>query len=228
MSIAENHGGLYQNLKALRDSDGKAECNFFRALGLDYLYVRDGNDVAALIEVFNRVKNTPRPTVVHIHTLKGRGYALAEADRERFYWGMPFDLATGAPKSEAGAAEDYGDLTGRFLLERMAKDPTLVAITSGTPAVMGFTPERRKQAGTSVCRRRHCRRACRCTGIRDRGQRRTSRLRGLQYVYPALLRSVVPGFVHQRESCRDTGFYGDDSGHERCDAPRIFRYSAHQ
>ncbi len=147
MSIAENHGGLYQNLKALRDSDGKAECNFFRALGLDYLYVRDGNDVAALIEVFNRVKNTPRPTVVHIHTLKGRGYALAEADRERFHWGMPFDLATGAPKSEAGAAEDYGDLTGRFLLERMAKDPTLVAITSGTPAVMGFTPERRKQAG---------------------------------------------------------------------------------
>ena len=147
MSIAENHGGLYQNLKALRDSDGKAECNFFRALGLDYLYVRDGNDVAALIEVFNRVKNTPRPTVVHIHTLKGRGYALAEADRERFHWGMPFDLATGAPKSEAGAAEDYGDLTGRFLLERMAKDPTLVAITSGTPAVLGFTPERRKQAG---------------------------------------------------------------------------------
>lgn len=147
MSIAENHGGLYQNLKALRDSDGKAECNFFRALGLDYLYVRDGNDVAALIEVFNRVKNTPRPTVVHIHTLKGRGYALAEADRERFHWGMPFDLATGAPKSEAGAAEDYGDLTGRFLLERMAKDPALVAITSGTPAVMGFTPERRKQAG---------------------------------------------------------------------------------
>ena len=147
MSIAENHGGLYQNLKALRDSDGKAECNFFRALGLDYLYVRDGNDVAALIEVFNRVKNTPRPTVVHIHNLKGRGYALAEADRERFHWGMPFDLATGAPKSEAGAAEDYGDLTGRFLLERMAKDPTLVAITSGTPAVMGFTPERRKQAG---------------------------------------------------------------------------------
>lgn len=147
MSIAENHGGLYQNLKALRDSDGKAECNFFRALGLDYLYVRDGNDVAALIEVFNRVKNTPRPTVVHIHTLKGRGYALAEVDRERFHWGMPFDLATGAPKSEAGAAEDYGDLTGRFLLERMAKDPTLVAITSGTPAVMGFTPERRKQAG---------------------------------------------------------------------------------
>ena len=147
MSIAENHGGLYQNLKALRDSDGKAECNFFRALGLDYLYVRDGNDVAALIEVFNRVKNTPRPTVVHIHTLTGRGYSLAEADRERFHWGMPFDLATGAPKSEAGAAEDYGDLTGRFLLERMAKDPTLVAITSGTPAVMGFTPERRKQAG---------------------------------------------------------------------------------
>lgn len=147
MSIAENHGGLYQNLKVLRNSEGKAQCNFFRALGLDYLYVRDGNDVAALIEAFSRVKNTPRPTVVHIHTLKGRGYALAEADRERFHWGMPFDLATGAPKSGTGTAEDYGDLTGRFLLEQMTKDPTVVAITSGTPAVMGFTPERRKQAG---------------------------------------------------------------------------------
>lgn len=145
MSIAENHGGLYGNLRALRDSGGEAPCNFFRALGLDYVYVREGNDIAALIEAFSKVKDTPRPTAVHIRTLKGKGYAPAEADRERFHWGMPFDLATGAPKTAAG--ENYCDLTGRFLLELMREDPTVAAITSGTPAVIGFTPERRRAAG---------------------------------------------------------------------------------
>lgn len=146
MSIAENHGGLYGNLALLRRTQGAAECNYFRALGLDYLYVEAGNDLGALIGAFARVKDTPRPTVVHIHTQKGKGYAPAEADRERFHWGMPFDRATGAPLS-AGGGEDYGDLTARFLLERMREDPAVVAITSGTPAVMGFTPERRRAAG---------------------------------------------------------------------------------
>lgn len=147
MSIAENHGGLYGNLKELRETGGKTACNFFRSLGLEYLYVEDGNDVSALIDAFSSVKDTPRPTVVHIHTTKGKGYAPAETEKERFHWGMPFDLNTGNPKMADEPEEDYGDLTGRFLLEEMRKDPTLVAITSGTPAVMGFTPERRQQAG---------------------------------------------------------------------------------
>lgn len=147
MSIAENHGGLYQNLRTLRETDGKAACNFFRALGLEYVYVSEGNDISTLIEAFASVKDAPKPTVVHIHTEKGKGYGPAEINKEHFHWGMPFDLATGNPKTDFDSEEDYCDLTGRFLLEEMRKDPTVVAITSGTPAVMGFTPELRKQAG---------------------------------------------------------------------------------
>lgn len=146
MSIAENHGGLYQNLQTLRETGGKASCNFFRSLGLEYVYVADGNDIPSLIAAFSSVKDTSKPIVVHIHTEKGKGYAPAETEKERFHWGMPFDLATGNPKID-DESEDYCDLTGQFLMEEMRKDPTVVAITSGTPAVMGFTPERRKQAG---------------------------------------------------------------------------------
>ncbi|WP_455591305.1 1-deoxy-D-xylulose-5-phosphate synthase [Bacteroides sp.] len=147
MSIAENHGGLYQNLKTLRETDGKAACNFFRALGLEYVYVGAGNDIDSLIAAFASVKDTLKPIVVHIHTEKGKGYGPAETNKEHFHWGMPFDLATGSPKTGFDNEEDYCDLTGRFLLEEMRKDPRVVAITSGTPAVMGFTPELRKQAG---------------------------------------------------------------------------------
>ena len=147
MSIAENHGGLYQNLKDLRDTKGQSSCNFFRSLGLDYVYVEEGNDIQALVTVFSKVKDTPRPTVVHIHTQKGKGYAPAEADREGFHWGMPFDLSTGKPKADFSGVENYHNLTGEFLLEKMKEDKTVVAISSGTPTVMGFTPERRKLAG---------------------------------------------------------------------------------
>ena len=146
MSIAENHGGLYGNLRQLRESKGEAPCNFFKSLGLDYLYVDEGNDFSALIAAFRQVKDASHPVVVHIHTQKGKGYAFAEQNREKYHWGGPFNLQTGEPKNRS-TAEDYGDLTGRFLLEEMAKDPTLVAISSGTPTVLGFTPERRQQAG---------------------------------------------------------------------------------
>ena len=147
MSIAENHGGLYQNLKTLRDTDGQATCNFFKSLGLDYIYVKDGNDITALIHAFTQVKDTSHPVVVHIHTLKGKGYTPAETYKEKFHWGMPFKLETGEPLSNGGNTEDYGNLTGKFLLEQIQKDPTVVAISSGTPAVIGFNPERRQQAG---------------------------------------------------------------------------------
>lgn len=147
MSIAENHGGLYQNLHLLRETEGKAECNFFRSLGLDYMFVKDGNDIASLIAAFKAVKDTTRPVVVHIHTLKGKGYLPAETHKEQWHWGMPFDLKTGAPKYDFSGVEDYSDLTAKFLLDEMKKDQSVVAITSGTPAVIGFTPERRQQAG---------------------------------------------------------------------------------
>ena len=91
MSIAENHGGMYKNLKLLRDTDGKAECNLFKAMGLDYVYVGDGNDITSLISAFESVKDSKKPVAVHIVTEKGMGYAPAEANKEQWHWCMPFD-----------------------------------------------------------------------------------------------------------------------------------------
>lgn len=147
MSIAENHGGLYKNLKELRDTEGRCECNFFKAMGFDYHYVKDGHDFQQLINVFNKVKDTEHPVVVHIHTIKGKGYEFAEENKEQWHWGMPFVLETGESKFSMGDGEDYGNLTGKYLLDAMKEDPTVVAITSATPGVFGFWPERRKEAG---------------------------------------------------------------------------------
>ena len=146
MSIAENHGGLYQNLKQLRDTDGKAACNLFRAMGLDYVFVKNGNDIPSLIEAFKQVKDSTYPVVVHICTQKGKGYAPAEQDKETWHWCMPFDIETGKPLL-ADAGEDYSELTAQYLLEKMKKDPAVVGITSATPPILGFTPDRRKLAG---------------------------------------------------------------------------------
>ncbi|GAA0115362.1 1-deoxy-D-xylulose-5-phosphate synthase [Clostridium senegalense] len=147
MSIAENHGGLYKNLKELRDSEGKCQCNFFKAIGLDYYYVKDGHDFEQLIRVFNKVKDINHPVVVHIHTIKGKGFEFAENNKEQWHWGMPFVIETGESKSSISDTEDYGNLTGKYLLDTIKKDPKVVAITSGTPSVFGFWQERRKDAG---------------------------------------------------------------------------------
>lgn len=147
MSIAENHGGLYKNLKELRDTKGQSQCNFFKAIGLDYHYVEDGHDLDQLIEVFNKVKDADHPVVVHIHTIKGKGFEFAENNKEQWHWGMPFVLETGESKFSSGDGEDYGNLTANYLLNAMKEDPTVVAITSGTPFVLGFGPERRVDAG---------------------------------------------------------------------------------
>ena len=147
MSIAENHGGLYRNLQQLRETEGQAPCNYFKAMGYDYLYVKDGNDVEQLIEAFREVKDKKHPVVVHINTLKGKGYKLAEEQKERFHYSVLFDLETGNLTGESGEGEDYADLTAGYLLQEMKKDPTVVGITAGTPTVFGFTPERRKEAG---------------------------------------------------------------------------------
>ena len=146
MSIAENHGGLYSNLKLLRETKGEAECNLFRAMGLDYVYVDEGNSVDALIKAFRSVKDSTKPVVVHIKTQKGKGYAPAEKDKESWHYNGPFDIETGEPL-EAPQGEDYSDITAKFLLEKMKKDPSVVAITSATPTVLGFTKDKREKAG---------------------------------------------------------------------------------
>lgn len=155
MSIAENHGGIYKNLRALRESHGSCEHNWFKAWGFEYKYLEEGNDIEKLIEVFKSVKGTEKPTVVHIHTEKGHGYVPAVANKEAWHWGMPFNLEDGSrPRRtpdgsipEVTPCEDYGELFSDWMLREMKQDKSLIAVTAGTPTAAGFTPEKRKQAG---------------------------------------------------------------------------------
>ena len=148
MSIAENHGGMYENLKLLRETKGQAECNLFKAMGLSYVYVDQGNDVTALIEAFSQVKDSKTPVVVHIRTLKGKGYAPAEKNKEQWHYSGPFHIETGEPLGTGNEGESYEEITAQYLMDKMKKDPKVLGITSATPTVMGFTADRRKEAGS--------------------------------------------------------------------------------
>ena len=138
MSIAVNYGGLYQNLAELRESNGTCENNFFKSLGFEYHYVQNGHDINDLIEVFKKVKDSDHPVVIHMSTLKGKGYQFAETNKEAFHYVGPFDLESGKPLSEF-SGENYGQITDQFLSEKAKADPKVVAITAGTPAVVGLT-----------------------------------------------------------------------------------------
>ena len=146
MSIAENHGGIYKNLSALRQSNGQCEHNWFKAWGFDYKYLEEGNDVEKLIEVFKSVKGTKVPTIVHIHTEKGRGFAPAVEHKEQWHWGMPFNIETGESLFSSDR-ESYEELFSNWMLGEMQNDKTLIAVTAGTPAAAGFGPEKRLKAG---------------------------------------------------------------------------------
>ncbi len=148
MSIAENHGGLYKNLKQLRDTDGKSECNLFKSMGLDYVFVKDGNDIDSLITAFEQVKDSTYPIVVHICTQKGKGYKIAEENKENWHYCGPFNLETGKSDMSQDGGEDYSSMTADILLKKMKKDKTVVGITSATPTVFGFTEDKRKEAGS--------------------------------------------------------------------------------
>lgn len=150
MSIAENHGGIYAGMEKLRESNGTSEPNIFKAFGYDYIYVNYGNDLRSLIEAFKNVKDSTRPVVVHINTMKGMGLPVAEANKEAFHYGGPFNLATGAPLHQADPAtapEDYGDVFALGMLRRMKANPKVVTITAATPGVLGFDKARRDEAG---------------------------------------------------------------------------------
>ena len=143
MSIAENYGGLYQNLAKLRETEGKSEDNFFKSFGFEYHYIKDGHDLDSLIDVFTKVKDTDKPVVIHMHTIKGRGYEDAEVNKEAFHWIMPFDLETKEPLFSY-EGEDYTQITDDFLCEKASKDNRIVGITAGTPVPVGFKNFRNK------------------------------------------------------------------------------------
>ncbi len=146
MSIAENHGGLYGNLRLLRQTGGKAECNMFKALGFDYRYLEEGNDIAKLTSLMKEVKDTDKPTVLHIHTEKGKGYKPAEEHKEIWHWSVPFDIASGNPTIDL-SGENYNSITVNYLQEKIAKDKKVVLINAGTPGAIGMTPDMRQKFG---------------------------------------------------------------------------------
>ncbi len=146
MSIAEPHGGIYKNLRDLRESNGQCNHNWFKAWGFEYKYLEEGNDVEKLIEVFRSVKDTNKPTVVHIHTEKGHGFTPAVENKEAWHYGMPFNKEDGS-RPERPTTESYEQLLSDWLLKEMKQDKTLIAVTAGTPSAAGFTPEKRKEAG---------------------------------------------------------------------------------
>lgn len=145
-SIAENHGGLYTGLRQLRETNGESPNNIFKAMGLDYRFVADGNDLETLINVFKEVKDIEHPIVLHIVTQKGKGYKIAEENKEQFHWSMPFDLATGKLKVENNGPSYAGKLAD-YLMEQIKADPTVVAINAGTPSGFAMMEEWRKEAG---------------------------------------------------------------------------------
>ena len=147
MSIAENHGGIYKNLALLRETNGNAECNFFKAMGFDYMYIADGNNIEELINAFKKVKDINHPIVIHINTIKGKGYKPAEEDKESWHFCSPFDIESGKPQQSGSKSIDYQTLTADYLLDKMKGDKSIVAITAGTPTVMGFDAKRREKAG---------------------------------------------------------------------------------
>ena len=134
MSIAENYGGLYKNLELLRESNGKAENNFFKALGFEYHYIDNGNDIESLIDIFSKVKDIDHPVVIHMHTIKGKGYKDAEENKEAFHWVSPFNLETKEPVNKPTSGESYRSITEEFLMKKASEDPKVVAITAGTPS----------------------------------------------------------------------------------------------
>lgn len=146
MSIAENHGGIYTNLRLLRETNGTAECNMFKAWGFEYRYVADGNNQENMIKVLQELKDVKKPTVLHIHTLKGKGYAPAEENKERWHWSLPFDRKTGEITADI-SGENYSDITYDFLYARHKQDKNMVVISAGTPGAYGLNPERRVSFG---------------------------------------------------------------------------------
>lgn len=146
-AIAEVHGGLYENLKLLRETDGQAENNLFRAMGLDYVYEAEGNDVLRLIDVFGKVKDIDHPIVVHINTVKGKGYGIAEKNKEAWHYTAPFDPDTGRPAISFGDTERYTDLTAAYLMDKAKKDSSFIVVTPAMPGAAGLTPQMREELG---------------------------------------------------------------------------------
>ena len=138
MSIDENVGGLVTALKKLRDSNGETKENPFTTMGFDYRYVADGNDIKSMIEAFKAVKDVDHPILLHINTLKGKGYKPAIDEEEAHHWVMPFDLKTDKPLAPASEAPTANSVALDVVSEEIEKGTNLMAINAAIPGVFGL------------------------------------------------------------------------------------------
>ena len=143
-SIAENHGGIYRGLRELRETNGESPNNLFKAMGMEYHYLEDGHDMSKLIALFQSVKDADHAVVLHIHTIKGKGLDYAEKNREQWHAGGPFNIVDGSPK---GPGWPMNEVVRDSLMQLIEERKDVVAITAGTPSMMGFTEELRRRAG---------------------------------------------------------------------------------
>lgn len=146
-SISETHGGIYKNLKELRETKGKATNNMFKAIGLDYIYEENGNDIESMIKVFEKVKDIDHPIVVHINTQKGKGYKLAEENKENWHWTVPFDKETGLPTINFGTEENYTGITRKYILNKAKEDKEFIVVTPNMPGSFGLNENDRNELG---------------------------------------------------------------------------------
>jgi len=145
MSIAENHGSIYDNLKKLRETEGKYENNFFTALGYDYYFIKDGNNLEQVIELFNKVKDINHPVVIHMYTEKGLGLLPAVENKEAFHWSLPGVLDEN--NTVQSYPEDYTSVTKEYHLRKVKEDNTYIVVNAATPGVFGFDKEYRTKLG---------------------------------------------------------------------------------
>ena len=145
-SISENHGGMYEMLRRLRETNGTAADNLFRAMGLDYRYVADGNDTEALIAAFAAVKDSQKPVVIHIHTQKGKGLSFAEDDPEDWHRHAPFHTESGAVKHPS-SPDPCLAATVDFVLSEAKRNPNFVYLSAGIVGGIGLTPAERAELG---------------------------------------------------------------------------------
>lgn len=138
MSIDDNVGGLVTALKKSRDSNGQTPENPFTAMGFDYRYVADGNDIEDMIAAFEAVKDVDHPILLHINTLKGKGYEPAIKDEANHHWVLPFDLKTDKTTVPAPDGPTAASVALDEVIKRIKNDEKVLAINAAIPGSFGL------------------------------------------------------------------------------------------
>lgn len=147
MSIAENQGGICNLLTELRENNGEVKDNFFKALGFEYHYIADGHNIENLVDIFTKVKDINHPVLIHIHTIKGKGFEPAVINKEPFHWILPgtLDKLNDVP---APQKESYESITKDYILKKVNAGEPVIAMGAATPGVFGWNKEFRDKLGS--------------------------------------------------------------------------------